>query len=264
MLPSIGYRRKKLAANQVLLVWDLWQWSSVANTCEDFDTPSSKWWEFLVCVPRTFMEPISPYWPAVAFPTLSWRRRAKTSHTTSSARVLPGMSGELRMSTPMITRLTFWQNYSLLVRSARVLLRGYCTISSESDARDHKWMCGLGISSEPPVFFWTFNVLFCAVGGYDINHWIDWEDVTTTSEPSWMNEQVVHASFIFDQAMHELLVRSVWIMALLCRYAILNAHYDTVRWVSPNDDAVRWVSLIQAIRAPDVLTFYNSVTIVLH
>ena len=48
-----------------------------------------------------------------------------------------------------------------------------------------------------------------------------------TSEPSWRNEQVVHA-FVFDQAMHELLVRSVWIMALQCRYAILNVQYDTV------------------------------------
>ena len=178
------------------------------------------------------------------------------------------MSGRLHMSTPMITRLTFWQNYSLLVRSARVLLRGYCTISSEPDARDHRWMCGLGISSEPPVFFldvffWTFYVLFWTVGGYDINHWIDWEEVTMTSEPSWRNEQVVHA-FVFNQAVHELLVRSVWIMALQCRYAILNVQYDTVHWVSPYNDAVHWVSLVQAIRAPDVLTFYNTVTIVLH
>ena len=54
-------------------------------------------------------------------------------------------------------------------------------------------------------------------------------------------------------------------MALQCRYAILNAQYDTVRWVSLYDDAVRWVLLMQAIRAPDdVLTFFNSVTIVLH
>ena len=74
------------------------------------------------------------------------------------------------------------------------------------------------------------------------------------SEPSWMNEQVVHA-FVYNQAMHELLVRSVWIMALQCRYAILNAQYSTGRWVSPYDNAVHWVSLIQKpIRAPDVLT----------
>ena len=53
-------------------------------------------------------------------------------------------------------------------------------------------------------------------------------------------------------------------MVLQCRYAILNVQYDTVHWVSPYNDAVHWVSLVQAIRAPDVLTFYNTVTIVLH
>ena len=117
-----------------------------------------------------------------------------------TARVLPGMSGELCMSTPMITRLTFWQNHSLLVRSERVLLPGYFTISSEPDAQDHRWMCGLGISSEPPVFFldvffWTFYVLCLAVGGYKINHWIDWEEVTTTVNlPEWTNKLSMHSS----------------------------------------------------------------------
>ena len=69
------------------------------------------------------------------------------------------------------------------------------------------------------------------------------------------------------QAMHELLVRSVWIMALYalrCRYAILNVQYDTVRWVSPCDDAVRWGSLIQANDSTRSAYFYdNSLTIVL-
>ena len=69
------------------------------------------------------------------------------------------------------------------------------------------------------------------------------------------------------QAMHELLVRSVWIMALhalRCRYAILNVQSDTVRWVSPCDDAVRWVSLIQANDSTRSAYFYdNSLTIVL-
>ena len=55
-------------------------------------------------------------------------------------------------------------------------------------------------------------------------------------------------------------------MALKYRYAILNAQYDTVvRWVSTYDNAVRWVSLTyKPIRAPDVLTFRNSLTIVLY
>ena len=130
-----------------------------------------------------------------------------------------GFVGKFRVwSWPADKVTPFWWD------AGRLLLPGYCNISSEPDARDHRWMCRLGISSEPPVFFldvffWTFYVLFWTVGGYDINHWTDWEEVTTMSEPSLRNEQVVHA-FVFDQAMHELLVRSVWIMALQCRYAI--------------------------------------------
>jgi hypothetical protein len=39
-----------------------------------------------------------------------------------------------------------------------------------------------------------------------------------------------------------------WIMAIQCRYGTQNAQYDTVRWASPYDVAMHWVSQIQVVK----------------